>query len=73
MKRKYWLKALILGGLGAFLYFVFYAFTFTGLLLMACAAVVLVFGLVDRLRLVLPVSMTIVRHQIGRASCRERV
>ena len=62
MKRKYWLKALILGGLGAFLYFVFYAYTFTGLLLMACAAVVLVFGLVDRLRLVLPVSMTIVRH-----------
>ncbi len=47
MKKKYWLSALILFGLGLFFYFFVYAYQFTGLLLCALGVLRLVFGLLN--------------------------
>lgn len=47
MRRRYWLTALLLALSGVCVYCGLYAFSFTALLLMGCAAVVAVFGLLE--------------------------
>ena len=48
MKRKYWLAALILAAAGGMYAFIFRAYRFSGWCMIALAALVTVFGLLDR-------------------------
>lgn len=50
MSRRYWLPALVLGILGLFFFFLVYSYQFTGVLLLAFALLVAVFGTMDALK-----------------------